>query len=106
LAIAPDGQRLFYSGFNDILYLWDLESGEEIYRFYIREINMDIDISPDGKLGLSPGNNNPAILWDLDLPIELDEVKAWIAENRFVRELTCEERTTYSISPLCEGDVP
>jgi WD40 repeat protein/DNA-binding SARP family transcriptional activator len=106
LAITPDGQRLFSSASGGNLYLWDLNSGEELYRFYSREINMDIDISPDGKLGLSPGNNNTAILWDLDLPIALDEVKAWIAENRYVRELTCEERATYSITPLCEAEAP
>jgi WD40 repeat protein len=106
LAITPDGRRLFSSAFGGILYLWEIESGAELYRLNSRELVMDIDISPDGKLGISPGSNNTAILWNLDLPIELDEVKAWIAENRYVRELTCEERATYSITPLCEADAP
>jgi WD40 repeat protein len=106
LAITPDGKRLFSSAFNDILYLWDLESGGELYRFYNFEMNMEIDVSPDGMLGLSSGANNTAILWNLDLPIELDEVRAWIAKNRYVRELTCEERATYSIAPLCEAGAP
>lgn len=106
LSITPDGQYLFSSAFDGVLYIWDLESGEELYRLYNQEINMDIDISPDGKLGLSSGTNSTAILWNLALPIELDEVKEWIAENRYTRELTCKERATYSITPLCEAGAP
>jgi hypothetical protein len=36
------------------------------------------------------------------LPSSLDKVRAWIDDNRYVRELTCEERETYRIEPLCE----
>jgi hypothetical protein len=38
----------------------------------------------------------------LDLPIEIEDIKDWIAENRYVRELSCEERLRYSIEPLCD----
>jgi len=100
--ITPDGKRLFSSGTLGNLYLWDLATGEELYRFYSNEITADIDISPDGRYGISAGQNNTAILWNLDLPVEPDEVIAWIAANRYARQLTCEERATYSIEPLCD----
>jgi hypothetical protein len=35
-----------------------------------------------------------------------DEVLAWIGDNRYVRELTCAERTLYRIVPACEADNP
>ena len=102
IEVSPDGTRLFSSGTLGNLYLWDLETGEELYRFFSNEITADIDISPDGHYGISPGTNNTAILWNLDLPVEPDEVITWIAANRYARELTCEERATYSIEPLCD----
>ena len=102
IEITPDGNRLFSSGTLGNLYLWDLKTGEELYRFNSSEITADIDISPDGRYGISAGTNNTAILWNLDLPVEPDEVIAWIAANRYARELTCEERATYSIEPLCD----
>jgi hypothetical protein len=34
---------------------------------------MDIDIGPDGKLGLSPGSNITAIFWNPDLLFELEK---------------------------------
>ncbi len=33
----------------------------------------------------------------------MDEVCDWIDDNRYVRELSCEERELYLIKPLCEG---
>jgi hypothetical protein len=32
----------------------------------------------------------------------LDELLDWVAANRYVRELTCDERELYRIEPLCE----
>ena len=48
------------------------------------------------------GTQTSTILWNLNLPVEPNEVIAWIAANRYTRELTCEERATYSIEPLCD----
>ena len=53
-------------------------------------------------MAITPGGGGTAILWDLSLPVDMDEVCAWIEANRYVRELTCEERETYRIEPLCE----
>ncbi len=32
----------------------------------------------------------------------LGEMLDWIEENRYVRDLTCQERELYRIEPLCE----
>ena len=33
---------------------------------------------------------------------DLNELISWTRENRYLRELTCEERSVYRIPPLCE----
>jgi WD40 repeat protein len=104
--VAPDGRLILISAFNyegGILSLWDLETGLEIRRFSGDGLCcFDIDMSPDGSMAITPGGGGTAILWDLTLPVEMDEVRDWIDDNRFVRELSCEERNLYRIEPLCE----
>jgi WD40 repeat protein len=98
---------LFISTFDfngSILSLWDLETGQEIRRFSGDGLCcLDIDMSPDGSMAITPAGSGTAILWDLSLPAEMDEVRDWIDDNRYVRELSCEERDLYLIEPLCEG---
>jgi len=108
LEISPDGNILLSSDSTGNLYLWDPNTGNEIRRFrsdtsiYL----FDIDISPDGRSAITPADSGSAILWDLTLPTEINDVLDWISDNRYVRELTCEERDKYSIEPLCEIEIP
>ena len=102
VSLSDDDQVLLSSGLNGNLYLWDVDTGEIIREFNANFLVVDIDMDAKGSIGISPGPNNSAILWRLDLPSEMQDLREWIAENRFVRELTCEERITYSIEPLCE----
>jgi hypothetical protein len=32
----------------------------------------------------------------------MDEMREWVGANWYVRDLTCAERETYSVEPLCE----
>jgi WD40 repeat protein len=102
--LSPDGKILLTSVFGGTLRLWDVESGDELLRFNSNCINLYIDMSPDGQYAVTCGPNNVAILWDLSLPLEVDEVLEWISANRYSRELTCEERARYGVSPLCEEE--
>jgi WD40 repeat protein len=102
--LSADGKLLMTSLFDGTLRLWDVESGDELLRFNSNCINLYIDMSPDGKYAVTCGPDNDAILWDLSLPLEVDEVLEWISANRYVRELTCEERARYGVSPLCEAE--
>jgi WD40 repeat protein/class 3 adenylate cyclase/energy-coupling factor transporter ATP-binding protein EcfA2 len=104
VALNPDGRTMLSSGWDGTLFLWDLETGQLIRRFasYENGFIMDIAISPDGRAALVSGTNSAVILWRLDLPSSADGVREWIATNRYVRELTCEERETYRITPLCD----
>jgi WD40 repeat protein len=101
LDLSADGKLLLTSVSGGTLHLWDVESGDELLRFNSNCYNLYIDMNPDGQYAVTCGPNNVAILWDLRLPIEVNEVVEWIAANRYVRELTCEERAKYGVAPLC-----
>jgi WD40 repeat protein len=83
--------------------LWDLETGELIRRFKDPHTGAVFDsaMSPDGRTGLVGSSAQTIIQWQLAAP-SLDELLDWVAANRYVRELTCEERDLYRIEPLCE----
>jgi len=100
---SPDGDLALSSGMDGVLMLWDLKSGELIRRFGTPgQIVFDIDIRGDGLRALSGSSDNSIVEWQLDPP-QRDELRSWIAENRYVRPLSCEERTTYQIEPLCDS---
>ena len=99
---TSDGNTLLTSGWDGSLALWDLQIGAEIHRFrgHDDDFIFDIAISPDGQSALSCGTDKTIIQWQLDIP-SLDELQEWITANRYVRELTCDERELYQIKPLC-----
>ena len=84
--------------------LWDLENGELIRRFGTPgQMIFDVAISPDGLTALSGSSDKSIILWQLANP-HFQELNNWIAANRYVRELSCDEHDLYQIEPYCPGD--
>ena len=105
IEISPDGKLMLTSGMTGVLKLWDLENAELIRQFGYAEpaVVFDVAMSPDGTTALSGSSEQTIVQWRLDYP-SLDELRAWIEQNRYVRELNCEERAMYQIEPLCERD--
>ena len=108
VAYLPDtltgtsGLTALTSGWDGTLALWNLQTGEEIHRFrgHDTDFVFDIAISPGGNTALSCGTDQTIIQWQLDIPSP-EELQDWIVANRYVRELTCDERELYQIEPLC-----
>ncbi len=101
VGITPDGRLALTSGMDGVLMLWDLETGELIRRFGAPgQMIFDIEMSADGSTAFSGSSDTTIVQWRLDNPA-LDELRAWIKANRYVRELSCEERELYQIEPLC-----
>jgi WD40 repeat protein len=87
----------------------DTETGREIRRLVgHREVVTDVAFSPDGKLILSSSTDSSVILWDatsgaeIDVDATQDDLLAWVVANRYVPELTCEQRQRYHVEPLCD----
>ena len=96
-------RRYIISGSEDgVVILWDFETGEELRRFSGHTAWVpDVAFSPDGHTAFSVSLDGSLTQWQVtDLP--LDELIRWVRANRYLRELTCEERTQYKIEPLCE----
>jgi len=100
---TPNGQFLISSSesMSDNLILWDVASGEELYRFpgYSGWVN-DLALSADGSQLYTASSDSSLQVWYI--PQTLSDLKAWVAQNRYIRELTCEERQQYQIEPSCE----
>ncbi len=99
VAFSPDG-RMALSGSDDRrLILWDVESGQSL-RTFDRHSDWIVDtlFSPDGRNLIAAQYDGLLVNWRLDALSELIE---WTRANRYVRELTCDERTLYHIEPLC-----
>jgi WD40 repeat protein len=105
VAYSPDGRSALSSGWDGSLVLWDLTTGAEIYRFigHNTDFIFDLAVSPDGSTALSCGTDQNIIQWQLDIPSQ-EELLDWIDGNRYIRELSCEERELYHIEPLCTAN--
>jgi WD40 repeat protein/DNA-binding SARP family transcriptional activator len=102
VVISPDGLLAVTSGMDGALMLWDLERGALVRRSEGHGAIFDLALAPDGQSVLFGSSDTTITQWRIDNP-SLDELKAWVAANRYLPELTCAEREMYQIEPLCDG---
>jgi len=97
-----DRHYLISGSENGVVILWDFETGEELRRFSGHTTWVpDVVFSPDGQTAFSVSLDGSLIQWQItDLP--LDVLIQWVLANRYLRELTCDEKAQYLIEPLCE----
>ncbi|HLF36449.1 MAG TPA: WD40 repeat domain-containing protein [Anaerolineales bacterium] len=100
VALSPD-KRLALSASRDrTAILWDVQTGEALRRYAGHTGHlMAVAWAPDGREAISGGADYQVIRWRIDA--ELDTLLEWIAGNRYLRPLTCDERATYKVEPLC-----
>ncbi len=102
LDISPDGCYIISGSDDGVVILWDFETGEELRRFNGHTAWVpDLAFSPDGQSAFSVSMDGSLIQWQIsDQP--LDELVDWTHANRYIRDLTCDERAQYRIEPLCK----
>jgi WD40 repeat protein/serine/threonine protein kinase len=101
----PTEPIAFSASADGSIILWDLANGQILQRFAGQgDAVYAAAMSPDGTQLLSGSANSGVSLWAIRLDYE--SLAAWIAENRFVRELTCAERNLYDIAPVCPTPTP
>jgi WD40 repeat protein len=106
IAISANGLAALSGSWDGSLTFWDLKKGEAIRRFGWQEDSLgfggwdspvlDVALSPDGT-ALS-GSADGLTVWRLDT---LEGLITWTRTNRYVRELTCEEKELYDVTGPC-----
>lgn len=96
---SPDGQLVVSSGRDKRVTLWNVQTGEWLRHFgghanWVRSVNY----SPADGIFATGDNDGMIFLWRQQ---GLEDMVEWAAQNRYVREPTCEERETYRITPYC-----
>jgi WD40 repeat protein/DNA-binding SARP family transcriptional activator len=106
LDVSPDARSIISSSEDGTVILWDLATGQELHRFRGHTAWVpDVVFSPDGQTAFSVSLDGTLIQWRaVDQP--LDELLDWVGGNRYVRDLTCEERAHYRVEPYCEEPSP
>jgi WD40 repeat protein/serine/threonine protein kinase len=102
LDLGPD-HRFMASGSSDgSVILWDYATGEKVRRFkgHLGWI-FDVQFSADGERLYSASADGTVREWRVG-SWGLDDLSAWVHENRYIRDFTCTERAQYRIEPLCE----
>lgn len=105
VTFSEDDTMALSGGADTTVRLWDIESGQEIFQL---DEHMDwvsqVQFLPGEQFAISSGQDKTVRLWQI--PTSFTDIADWVAENRYVPELTCSERERYRIEPLCEGEVP
>jgi WD40 repeat protein len=79
-------------------------SGEALRTFSEHGVWVNaVALSPDGRLAYSAADDGTVIVRPIT-ELSVDEVLAYIADNRALRDFTCVERKQYRIFPLCDAD--
>ena len=77
----------------------NVETGEEIRR-YREGYAILPDFTTDGRYAFVGYNDGPVELWRIDAT--LDDLLEWVKANRFIPDISCEQRALYRVEPLCK----
>jgi WD40 repeat protein len=110
VAFGPDGKTILSGSEDRTVRLWDMETGAERFRFEGHSaIVQDVvpipgnSQQPEKWQILSRDMRGGHILWQLP-PTNVEELVTETYANRYVRDLTCDERRLYNVPPLCGGE--
>ncbi len=105
--ISPDYRYVLSGSNNGEVILWDYATGEEVYQLPAHSLPvMSVQFSLDGKYAYSISTDGLLSQWKIPGQQSLAELTDWAYANRYIRDLTCEERQRYRVEPLCEGGNP
>jgi WD40 repeat protein/serine/threonine protein kinase len=102
VTFSPDGRYLLTSSNDRRIILWGVQTAAQVaaYTGHTDLINF-IQFLPDGRYVLSSAADRTRRLWLAPLPGA--ELVNWIYQNRYVPELTCEQRTQYATNTQCDA---
>jgi WD40 repeat protein len=92
---SADGRSLVSGGFDKIVLLWDVGTGSEIQRFYTNAPVLTATFGSESSSIFTGGDNGILRRWQVRA---LPDLLSWIEDNRYIADLTCEQRNFYQIS--------
>lgn len=98
---SEDGEVIITGSSDTTVRLWDVATGQELRRFtghtdWVSEVRF----LPGGRFALSSAQDNTMRLWQVARSSA--ELIEWAQNNRYVRGLSCAERTQFRVEPLCD----
>jgi WD40 repeat protein len=101
IAFSPDGRLAVSGAVDSSLLLWDVEAGIALRRYVgLAKPIVGVVFVPDGRSFFVAADDDAVHEYRVDTSQE--DLLTWIAANRYVPELTCQQRERYRIEPLCE----
>lgn len=99
LAFSPDGHTALSGSADGTMIVWDVASGAELHRLgkQIEAVHR-VAFSANGKLAVLGTESGALQIWRVFLPGDLLD---WMHSNRYIRDLTCLERSQYRVEPYC-----
>ena len=131
-SFSADGKTILSGSMDATLRLWDVVTGDEIWRFigHGRAV-WSASFSADGRYAISGEQDGTIIVWDLKtgdivrsfegqgamgittsaygmvrvwrLTLGLNDLLNWTSSHRYVRDLACSERELYHVLSRCSG---
>jgi WD40 repeat protein/serine/threonine protein kinase/DNA-binding XRE family transcriptional regulator len=97
VAMHPDGQMALSASADMSVILWDVTTAQPIRRFQGHTATVrSVEFSPDGRTYVSSSLDTTVRLWRID---SLEQLITWTMTNRYVPELTDEQRKLYRLNP-------
>ena len=99
---SPDNTLISSISYDGTIRLWDAATGAEL-----RELNnvaavWALAYTPDGQTLMTGSEDSTVRLWDAT-PLSIERLIDWIHANRYVLDLTCQQREKYRVTPLCDA---
>jgi WD40 repeat protein len=100
---TPDGRLGIAGAFDGTTRIWDMQTGHVIRRMPNLSVPVGaLTVLPDAHEVVVGLNDGQVELWRIDST--LDELLAWTKANRYIPDLTCDQRALYRLEPLCDAN--
>jgi WD40 repeat protein/transcriptional regulator with XRE-family HTH domain len=100
--ISSDGKYILAGADNNEVILWDFNTGQELYSHTAHKQTVySVTFSPNSKTAFSISNDGMLVQWNIS-DKSLQEWIDWIYANRYVRNLTCDEKIQFRIESTCQ----
>jgi WD40 repeat protein/DNA-binding SARP family transcriptional activator/tRNA A-37 threonylcarbamoyl transferase component Bud32/energy-coupling factor transporter ATP-binding protein EcfA2 len=99
LAFSADGQYAASGSLDASAIVWRLATGDLLRRWDVESSLLDVRFGDEGHLLWSAAADGSLNAWTTAL--DLEELMAWTAANRYIRPLSCSERDLYQLNGQC-----